>query len=330
VLRESTPDLFRTPPAADEARQSRAWTANDALAKTDYGLPAVTPAITNAATSPSKTSLLAQFAAFVEPLKYLPRRVVLAIAAAFPVFVLLLVVVLILAKRSSTSGAQTGDTPVVDTVVDKSARPTRAPADRLRAAQTVAALEALAEEYPEDPAVVRQLALSLAGAGRTTDMLRAVRTLAKLDKDAVDDKLIDAVVAAAQRTDSADDAFALLEGPLGARGIEALFELSTTKTAPATIQRRAAKSLTRADVRANASAATGVLLDLKAAKGCAERHDLLDRVKDSGDTRLLPTLKAMKSSRGCGFAGMRDCWPCMRKDDALDDAIKAVEARSSK
>ena len=112
--------------------------------------------------------------------------------------------------------------------------------------------------------------------------------------------------------------------------MDALVELSTSKAMPVQIQRRAAKSLTKADVRANASESTSVMLDLKSAKKCEDKRELLDRVKESGDARLLPSLKAMKSPRGCGFMGMRDCFSCLRKDTSLDDAIKAVEARSSK
>jgi hypothetical protein len=35
----------------------------------------------------------------------------------------------------------------------------------------------------------------------------------------------------------------------------------------------------------------------------------------------------MKSTRGCGFLGTRDCWGCLRRDDMLDDAIHAIETR---
>ena len=118
-------------------------------------------------------------------------------------------------------------------------------------------------------------------------MLHAVRTLVKLDPDAADDAVVDAVVAATQRPDTTEEAFALLEGPLGPRGIDALLELSTTKTAP--VASSAARQEHRAEVRANASAALSVMLELKAAKGCTAEHDLLDRVKESGDARVLPT-----------------------------------------
>jgi serine/threonine-protein kinase len=335
-FRESNPDLTPSPPV-DVTPPSQVWSDNDALAKTDYGLPASTALPPSAVRTQHGPPGMPELPAFLEPLKKIPRNVLLIIAAAIPVVMLVLVVALILANRSSSPSAN-ADGGEVNLASGngggkaQNAGPPRASADKLRAAaaQGVTALEALAAEFPEDTAVQKQLAQSLADAGRTADMLRVVRTLARLDKDAVDDKLIDAVVLAAQRLDTAEDAFTLLEGSLGARGVDALLELSTTKTAPLGIQRRAAKSVLRADVRANASQSTGVLLDLKAAKACADKHELLDRVKASGDARVLPSLKSMKSPRGCGFMGMRDCWPCLRKDDALDDAITAVEARSSK
>jgi serine/threonine-protein kinase len=331
--RESSPDLGRSPqpPASsgEVTRPSRAWSAHDALAKTDYGLPAST------ALPPRErpAALATTLPAFLEPLRKLPRNVLLAIAVALPVLVLVVVFALILAHRAAGTSTGAGDGKTAGGGAHApAARPTRASPDKLKAAaaQGVSALETLAMDFPEDAAVHKELTRALAGAGRTADMLRVLRTLAKLDPNAVDDKLMDSVTAAAQRSETTDEAFGLLEGPLGARGVDELVELSTNKSAPLTVQRRAAKSLTRPEVRANASAATGVMLDLKTAKRCEDKHELLDRIKESGDARVLPSLKAMKSPRGCGFMGMRDCFSCLRKDDALDDAIKAVEARSSK
>jgi eukaryotic-like serine/threonine-protein kinase len=340
--RESNPDLFRSPAAApvsstDEAPPpSRVWNDRDALAKTDYGLPASTVAPeavvrTQHAGGGTQTSPLGPL---LEQLQRLPRNVLIAIVAGVPALLLILIVTIILVRRSPAGedASKAGGFVGSSNGGKVQERPTRATPDKLRAAtaQGVAALEALAKEFPEDPSVQKQLALSLAESGRAADMLLAVRELAKLDKDAADDKVLDAVVAATQRTDTADDAFSLLEGPLGARGIDELIELSTNKSAPISIQRRAAKSLTRADVRSNASPATSVMLDLKTAKRCEDKRELLDRAKDNGDARILPALKALKSPRGCGFMGMRDCFSCLRKDDSLEDAIKAVEARSSK
>ncbi len=336
--RASNPDLFRSPqppPSSDALapRLSQPWNENDALAKTDYGLPASTALPASAAHTQRgpAAKALPSLPAFLEPLTKLPRNVLIAIAAAVPVFVLLLVVTVIVARRSSATDATTeGPGPAAGGKA-QAPRVNRASAEKLRAAvaEGVPALEALATEFPEDPAVHKQLAQALADGNRLADMLGMLKTLLKLDKDAVDDKLMDAVVRATVRSETSDEAFAMLEGPLGPRGIDTLVEISTNKAMPPNIQKRAAKSLARADVRANASPATSVMLDLKAAKKCEDKRDLLDRVKESGDARVLPSLKAMKSPRGCGFMGMRDCFSCLRKGDSLDEAIKAVEARSS-
>jgi serine/threonine protein kinase len=330
IGRESSPDFSRSPqpPTSGAPPASRAWTSNDALAKTDYGIPASSARLPDDRPSGALSTL----PAFLAPLQKLPRPLLLAIAVGVPVLVLVGIFAFILARRDSPPTDGADNRPRPGGARTAAARATRASPEKLSAAsaQGVAALEALAEEFREDPAVQRELALALAGAGRTAEMLRIVRTVVKLDKDAVDAKLVESVVVAAQRTDTMEEAFELLEGSLGARGVDALVDLSTNRSAPLAVQKRAAKSIARADVRANASAATALMLDLKGAKRCEDKRDLLERAKESGDARVLPSLKAMKNPRGCGFMGMRDCYSCLRKDDALEDAIKAVEARSSK
>src|SRR4029079_16290949 len=98
-----------------------------------------------------------------------------------------------------------------------------------------------------------------------------------------------------------------------------LLELSTNKSMTLQSRTRATRSLARPEIRANASPAALVLVDLKAATACSARRDVLERVKETGDGRCLATLKAMRNPRGCGFMGVRDCWGCLRKEDILDD-----------
>jgi serine/threonine-protein kinase len=321
---ESTPDLGRTSSVSAPSAPlsvSAGWRDGDALAKTF--LPG-TPALSGLERPKAGASLL-------DRVKGLPRPVLLAVVGVGSLLVGAVLVALIFSRGSDASLGTYGDAgPAQMATSHASSKASHASADKLHAASASgsAALEALASSYPDDPAVAAELVKSYAGNGRMSDALRATRTLAKLDPGAVDDTVFAVVIAAAQRSDTSEEAFALLEGPLGARGVDGLVELSSTKTVPLTIQRRATKSLARPEVRANASPATGVLLSLKAAKTCTDRRELLDAIKESADARVLPTLKAMKQPRGCGFLGMRDCWACMRKDDSLEDTIKAVEARS--
>jgi serine/threonine-protein kinase len=317
AARISQPDLMAArisqhdlPPA------SQAWNASDALAKTDYGLP-----------SPVVKPRASQLPPWLAPLERLPRSVLFAIAAAVPIVVLMFIVTLILARRSPTATTSEGGAAVAAT--EEAPPAPRPPTAKLAAAkaQGVTGLQALAQQYPQDVETHVELARALAAAKKTGDLLDELKVLAKLDKSALDDTLIAAVVAAAQAKDTADDAFALLEGPLGPKGVDALIDMSTSKTVAHVARARATKSIARPDVRANASPSTLVMLELKAAKSCTDKREQVERAKTVGDARVLPALKALRSPRGCGFLGIKDCWPCLRDDDIVDEAIRAVESR---
>ncbi len=316
----------------------------DAYAKTSFGTPAgpQPPPPSLARTSPSTTAALE---APIERIrsrigdlaKKLPRNARIGIAVGAPALVLLLVVVLVLSLRSSDgkdgskggAAAGGGAGGILAVVKSKSAGESKIKA---AAAQGPEALEALAKEYPEDPQVARRLALAYNERGRIADALRTIRTMAALGPEgaqAADAEVIGVVVGATGVAETSDQAFALLEGPLGARGVDALIDLTQVKSSRQ-LQLRATRSLAKPDVRAKASPAAAVLLDMKAAKTCQAKKDLMDRAKDEGDARMLGVLRPMKEPRGCGFMGMRDCWSCLRKDSSLEDAILAIEARANK
>jgi eukaryotic-like serine/threonine-protein kinase len=305
------------------------WSREDALAKTSYGEPAPpSPTATTAHGEP-----LVPIPPQLDFLKKLPKGTLVAIVVGVPILILFLVVTLILAHRSSADPAKgesgDGDKSAGATAT---AKPKKATPDKIKAtaAQGAGALEALAKEYPEDPAVLRQLALTYQEGGQTSDALRSVRALARLDVQAVDNDIAQLVITAASNALTQDDAFSLLEGPLGPRGVDGLLDLATAKNVSHNTRLRASKALLRPEVKANASPAASVLLELRTAKNCEARHDLMERAKEHGDARILPMLKQLKNPRGCGFMGVRDCYPCLRKDDALEEAITAVEARGSK
>jgi hypothetical protein len=47
-------------------------------------------------------------------------------------------------------------------------------------------------------------------------------------------------------------------------------------------------------------------------------------------TRALPALTALGVKHGCGRRCRYDCYPCMRKDDALARTSEAAEARDAR
>jgi serine/threonine-protein kinase len=148
---------------------------------------------------------------------------------------------------------------------------------------------------------------------------------------AADQKLEEDVRNAALVKETQDDAFALLESKMGALGVDILYDIAfgtSGKMYPASAA-HAKRSLTANDVRGRASPALAVLLDLREAKGCDARHALLERVRDQGDARILSILQQFQTTRGCGFLGVADCYPCMRKDDLLGEAVAAVGGRAA-
>jgi hypothetical protein len=65
------------------------------------------------------------------------------------------------------------------------------------------------------------------------------------------------------------------------------------------------------------------------AQGCDDKHALLDRARDDGDRRTLAVLRPYTAM--CrSFLRSHPCYPCMYKDNALAQAIQAIEARVKK
>ena len=270
----------------------------------------------------------------------IPPRARLAIAVVAPVVILVLVVTTIVVRRSSeppvtglTAAAAGAAAAGTATTTGETSDTKRASVERLRAAAVKgpSALEALAEEFPADPQVLRELAIAYDGAGRTSDALRTVRLAASAEHEGhegVAPELLRIVVRATSRPESADEAFGLLQDSLGNEGIDALLDLSERRdVAPAT-RARASKLLGDPAVRAKAPPATAVLLDLAGATTCEGKREALPRVRDEADTRALASLRALKNRRGCGSRGRHDCYGCLRGDDLLDQTIEAVNQRA--
>jgi len=149
---------------------------------------------------------------------------------------------------------------------------------------------------------------------------------------AADRKLEEDIRNAALLRDGHDDAFALLESKMGWRGIDLLYDIAFGASGKLYPQAAllAKRALDLEDVRTRASPALAVVLAFHDAKSCEQRHALLADVRDKGDSRMLPLLQPYESTRGCGFFGRSDCYPCMHKDRDLVDTVQAVQDRALK
>jgi len=192
------------------------------------------------------------------------------------------------------------------------------------------ALEKLAAATPSRPEAFAELFALYTGQGNTKDALRVANGWAAADPKVKDDeRLLAAAKAGTVSRDAQDDAFALLEGKLGAKGVEVLYDLAYGGTAAASVATRAQHSLAKKETRDAAEPATQVVLDLRNAHTCDQKHAILPQAEENGDARALALLTQWTGTRGCGFANARDCNPCLR-DGSLTKAIAAIRARTGK
>jgi eukaryotic-like serine/threonine-protein kinase len=255
--------------------------------------------------------------------------------AAVAMLLLLLVSFAILGSSSrSTVSSTDGSAAPPPPLFKKLFVPATAPPEVLATASTqgTTALEELSTRFPEDPAVWRALVRSYTKDKRGADAMRAVGKLVGLNERAADDEdVVDAVTAAAQGpAEASDAAFAMMEGGLGTKGPDLLYDLSTTKGLSPRTLARVKQALAKSDVKGRMSPALSVAIELRGASGCEAKRAVLPRAKEQGDARVLGSLRTLQSPRGCGFLGLGDCWGCMRRDNVLGATIAAIEERTAK
>ncbi|HEY8079431.1 MAG TPA: serine/threonine-protein kinase [Labilithrix sp.] len=334
---QASPPPSAVAPISSPGSERDAWKHEDNYAQTSLGIPSATRTTASGERPFGLGTVL-------DLVRTLPKPAQIGMLAAVPVGILFVVLAFVLASKPSgvQTGAEGGGGGILGVVLGTSepAKPAQASEETIKAAEAkgLDALEALAKEYPHDPAVARALASGYFGQSRNADAMHAVKTFVDANpKEPVDPAMLrmvsDTAIAAG---DGQDDAFALLEGPLGERGVDTLIEIAQRQHTyirrnvpkpndPALL---ASKSLEQPGVRAHASQAAAVLLDFKAAKGCTAKAALLDRVRDEGDARLIPILRAMRPHHGCGFAGLMECSTCPYLGEPLEEAIRGVEART--
>jgi serine/threonine-protein kinase len=160
-----------------------------------------------------------------------------------------------------------------------------------------------------------------------TTFRRAVMANQELAKDPAMLKL---VRRAADEEPTQRLALELAAERLGEAGADILFDVSTSKAPPKSESPQIAKALLEKDeVRAHASKALAVALELRDKPRCEEAKRLLPRAIENADERSVRPLTSYTSRSGCGFLGLGDCYSCMRRGDDLADAIAAAKSRKA-
>jgi len=191
-----------------------------------------------------------------------------------------------------------------------------------------AAVKELSAKPVSDLRVEEAIALSL---GQSAQDVRAARAL----RDRVDHDpglIKDPEVLAQLRRNSDDpetarDALAAMANVPGPISADLIYEVWT-----ATASRTSATDLARSliyskEVRAKASKALAVALDLRDAETCEQYRDLLARVTSDGDRRSFHLLNKLTRKYGCGPNKRQDCYACLRDGKDLDAVLKVVKTR---
>ncbi len=119
-------------------------------------------------------------------------------------------------------------------------------------------------------------------------------------------------------------AMADLPGPIGADLVYEVWAASTSRTTATELARALSYGK---ELRAKASPALTVALDLRDADSCEKSHDLIERATSDGDRRAYHLLAKLTRKYGCGPNKRADCYACLRSSTDLDAAMKAVKAR---
>jgi serine/threonine-protein kinase len=113
---------------------------------------------------------------------------------------------------------------------------------------------------------------------------------------------------------------------MGERGVNILFSVwaDTARRSPASAL--AERYLDKPQVLKNASPAVRLALTLRERHSCEETRKLLQQAVEYGDTRSLRPMAKLRAVKGCPGTRNGDCYPCLRTDTLLEDAI-AVSAK---
>jgi serine/threonine protein kinase len=126
---------------------------------------------------------------------------------------------------------------------------------------------------------------------------------------------------------SSSAAFKLLSGPMEGKGAEVLYDLAANAKTPNDTRAKAEEWLGSEAFRRVASPPLAIAGKLRAARGCQEKKALLGDAVLTGDRRTLEYLQVIAVKGGCGRRGREDCFPCLREDEKLGDAIAKIERR---
>jgi tRNA A-37 threonylcarbamoyl transferase component Bud32 len=204
--------------------------------------------------------------------------------------------------------------------------------DALTAAisQGTSALEKLAESYPNDPSVLRALAMDYASRASSLDKaVSAFERLFAVRPQAIYDNDLQQIVLAIARSRSSamEKAFELMGSHMAHVGPDLLYKLSLSDR-----ERRsqARAYLAQPNVRQKFSPALDIAYELQFSPTCASRLTMLPRAAQFGDERSMVVLSALSAEQrtGCGKNKDQPCRAkCPEEAAQFEETTRAIAAR---
>jgi eukaryotic-like serine/threonine-protein kinase len=114
---------------------------------------------------------------------------------------------------------------------------------------------------------------------------------------------------------------------LGSRGMDILFSVWADTKHRTQTTALAEQYLQSEEIVGRASPALKLALGLRDQTDCEKVRAMLVEVEKIGDSRALRPLAALRKKRGCGAGKRSDCFPCLRTDDLLENAIAKAADR---
>jgi len=191
-----------------------------------------------------------------------------------------------------------------------------------------AAVKELSAKPVAELNVQEAISLSLGQSAEDVRAARALRERIEHDPGLIKDaEVLAALRRYTENPETARDALAAIANVPGPISPDLIYEVWTA-TASHTAATDLARSLIYSrEVRAKASPALAIALDLRDAETCEKNRDLLPRVASDGDKRAFHLLGKLTRKYGCGPNKRQDCYACLRDGKDLDAAMKAVKTR---
>lgn len=182
----------------------------------------------------------------------------------------------------------------------------------------------------DEGALLLDSARSFTWQGRDAEAVTLVeRALLRNPELRSDPRVREVLLRTAHSDDKASSAatFALLEGPMVDTGAELMYEISLARVGKDAARKRAQSFLRSKQFMKNAPLPLFVAVRLRQAKSCEDKHALLT-LAQGGGKQTLEYLRELQSHTTCAPDDLVNCYPCLRADSKLNDAIAAIEKRT--